>query len=381
MRVAQKATRSDTREQNATFVLQRIWASAPTTRAEIARETNLTAATISDIVGNLVDDGIVREVGLAASTGGKPPVLLDIDATSRCVVTLDLSGSQWIGTVHDLRQNVLHRDVVSHNDLRGIEALAAVKKMLKDLTAAAPFAILGVGIGTPGVVTTEGIVVEATNLGWHELPLADVLSECWDWPVHVVNDSRATAVAEYLLGDHSTRNMLVVKIGRGVGSGIVLDGNIYDGEGSAAGEIGHIAAIPRPTGTVTLESVASTRAIAMAMASLAGVDFDGRPSKFIAAQLESSPRTYRPVVEQLGSDIAAILATVVGTLDIHLIVLSGPIDPLGEPLLDAVRSGLADRLLPALSAKLEVSFGDIDERTAVATGVCTYVIREELGVA
>ena len=381
MRVAQKATRSGTREQNTTFVLQRVYASAPTTRAEIARETGLTAATISDIIGGLVEEGIVQEVGFAASTGGKPPVLLDIDATARAIVTLDLSGSQWSGTIHDLRQTVLHRTVVPHNDLRGDEALNVVKDLLTDLTSAAPYPILGIGVGTPGVVTSDGTVVEAANLGWSNLPLADILGECCDWPVHVVNDSRATAVAEYLLGDHGTRNMLVVKIGRGVGSGIVLDGNIYEGEGSAAGEIGHIAAIPRPSGTVTLESVASTPAIARAMASVAGVEFQGRPSKFIAEQLEINPEAYGSIIEQLGSDLASILATVVGTLDVHHIILSGPIGSLGEPLLEAVRNGLAERLLPALCEKLEVSFGDIDERTAVATGVCTYVIREELGVA
>jgi predicted NBD/HSP70 family sugar kinase len=381
VRVAQKATRTGTREQNATFVLQRIYASAPTTRAEIARETGLTAATISDIVGGLVAEGIVDEVGFAASTGGKPPVLLDIDASARAVVALDLSGSRWIGTVYDLRKNILSQRAVPHNGLMGDDALSAVKEMLEDLTAAAPYPILGVGVGTPGVVTGDGIVIAAANLGWRDLPLADILSDCCDWPIHVVNDSRAAAVAEYLLGDHGTKNMLVVKIGRGVGSGIVLDGSIYEGEGSAAGEIGHIAAIPRQTGTVTLEAVASTPAIARSMASIAGVEYEGRPSKFISAQLEIDPQGYRPIIEQIGSDLATILATVVGTLDVHHIILSGPIDLLGEPLLEAVRVGLAERLLPALSAKLEVSFGHIDERTAVAIGVCTFVIREELGVA
>jgi predicted NBD/HSP70 family sugar kinase len=381
VRVAQKATRTDTRQQNATFVLQRIYESAPTTRAEIARETGLTAATISDIVSGLVVEGIVHEVGLAASTGGKPPILLDIDANARSVVTLDLSGSQWIGTVHDLRQNVHHRTVVPHNELQGNEALEAVRNMLEDLTAVAPNPILGIGLGTPGVVTGDGTVIEAANLGWRELPLADLLSDSFDWPVHVVNDSRAAAAAEFLLGSHGTTNMLVVKIGRGVGAGIVLDGNIYDGEGSAAGEIGHIAVIPRPTGPVTLESVASTPAMATAMASISGEAYEGRPSKFISALLEKNPHNYGFVVEQLGSDLASILATVVGTLDVHHIILAGPVDCFGQPLLDAVHSGLSERLLPALSEKLDVTFGDIDVRTAVAAGVCTYVIREELGVA
>ncbi|MGI9585935.1 MAG: winged helix-turn-helix transcriptional regulator, partial [Acidimicrobiia bacterium] len=82
MRVRTKATKSDTREQNRRFVLQRIYAASPTTRADIARETGLTAATVSDLVASLISDGIVSEVGTAPSTGGKPPVLVDIEADS-----------------------------------------------------------------------------------------------------------------------------------------------------------------------------------------------------------------------------------------------------------------------------------------------------------
>ncbi len=380
MRTAHKATRSGTRKQNATFVFQRIYAVPLTTRAKIARETQLTAATISDIVAGLIDEGLVKEAGTAPSTGGKPPVLLSIDAGARSILTLDLSGSQRIGTVHDMSHAVLHRIVEPHSDSRGDDALREVKAMLDELISLAPTRILGVGVGTPGVVTDDGVIVEAANLGWHNVPLADLLGEYCDWPVHVVNDARATAVAEYLLGNHDTRNMLVVKIGRGVGSGIVLDGNIYTGEGSAAGEIGHISAVPRPDGSVTLESVASTPSIARAMAGVTGGTYQGRPSKFIAAQIKANPNAYTAIIDQLGEDLASILATVVGTLDVHNIVLSGPIDVLGDSLLEAVQDGLTDRLLPSLGAQLRVSFGDIDERMAVATGVCTYVIRQELGV-
>jgi predicted NBD/HSP70 family sugar kinase len=381
VRVRTKATKSDTRDQNLRFVLQRIYAGAPTTRADIARETGLTATTVSDLVAALISDGIVAEVGTAPSTGGKPPVLVDIEADSLSLITVDLSSSTWRGSVRNLRHKVLHTIAITDAGATGSEAVAAVREFIDELVDASPVPPLGVGVGTPGVVTDTGVVVEASNLGWSNVPLAELLGDGRPYSVHVMNDARATALAEFLRGEHRTGNLIVVKIGRGVGSGIVLDRSVYSGESSAAGEIGHIRLIPRDDELVSLEEVASTSAIARSLADGLGVEFTGRPSKFIATHSDTSNPKVQLVAHQLGVDLATILASVVGTLDVHRIVLSGPIDTLGETLLEAIENELQLRLLPALSESITVTYGHIDEKEAVATGVATFVVREELGVA
>jgi predicted NBD/HSP70 family sugar kinase len=381
VKVNTKATRAGTRSRNRQFALQRIYDVSPTTRAEIARDTGLTAATVSDLVSGLIDDGIVIETGTAPSSGGKPPVMLEVDADARSLITIDVSGNHWAGSVRNLRHAVLASATIQHEGRRGDEAVAAVSDLIDDLAERATSPILGVGVGTPGVVTESGVVIEAPNLGWTNVPLADRLGEGRDWPVYAVNDARATAWAEFLLGDHGARNLLVVKIGRGVGSGIILDSTAYVGEGHAAGEIGHIANIPRDGSFVTLESVASTPALAQAVADHAGVPFVGRPSKFIAAQAEAGAPGIDEVAEQLGRDLGVILASVAGTLDIHNIVLSGPIAPFGERVLTAVAAELNNRLLPSVASEITVSFGHVDEKYAVQMGVATYLLNQELGVA
>lgn len=381
VQVRTKASRSDTRTQNRQFVLQQIFSEAPTSRAEIVRSTGLTAATVSDLVADLMAEGIVTEVGTAPSSGGKPPTLVDIDAPNLTLIVVDLSGSSWRGELRTARHDVLATVKIPHGDRRGDDVVRTVIELIDELTAASPVPPLGVGVGTPGVVTDSGVVVEAANLGWSNLPLADILADATGHRIQVVNDARATAVAEFLLGDHATGNLLVVKFGRGVGSGIILDRNVYRGESSAAGEIGHIAVIPRATEHITLEQAASTTAIARQLGHDLGIPFSGRPSRFIAAHVDDDAAVTSGLVARLGEDIATVLASVVGTLDVHRIVLSGPITTFGDALLGAVDAGLARRLLPALSASVTVSYGHVDEKAAVASGVATYVLRQELGVA
>ena len=345
------------------------------------RETGLTAATVSELVSQLATDGIVSDVGIAPSSGGKPPVLVDINADSRSIITIDLGGVRWEGSVRNLRHEIIHTIGVEQHDRRGDEAVEAVISLIRELMALSPSRVLGVGVGTPGVVTSDGLVVEASNLGWSNLPLGRILTEAIDAPIHVVNDARAAAIAEHLLGHHNTGNLIVVRLGRGVGSGIILNGNIHSGEASAAGEIGHIASIPRDTDLVTLESVASTPAIAQALADGLGRPVDDRPSKFIAAHVADDIELTAEIVRQIGYDMAAILASVVATLDVHKIILSGPIVVFGDDLLKAIQVGLSARILPSLAQLVSVTYGHVDETSAVESGAATYLMQQEIGVA
>ena len=98
-------------------------------------------------------------------------------------------------------------------------------------------------MGTPGVIDTRtGTIRWAVNLDWQDLPLGQLLSERTGLPVYVANDSQAAALAEYAFGDHGPRvaNQVVIKVGKGVGAGIILGGRLYQGDGFGAGEIGHL---------------------------------------------------------------------------------------------------------------------------------------------
>lgn len=381
LRVQRKATRSDTRRQNRRFVLQQIYAATPTTRADIARTTGLTPATVSDLVSELVDEGLVTEMGTAPSAGGKPPTLLAISSDTHHLVTIDLSGRHWTGSVLNLRREAI--ETVSARALghRGAPAVEAACQFVQQLLAAASVPVLGVGIATPGVVTADGTVIEATDLDWHGIAVGNVLSERFDLSVHVINDSRAIALAEYSLGDHGTENLFVVKVGTGVGAGIVLDGRLYRGEGFAAGEIGHIAVLAPKDGedsAITLEDVAS----APAMAEQVGFSTDSLDAtdvfRRIGSELNAGSAAARHAVDRSGEYLGIVLASVTGILDIHHIVIAGPAVHLGTPFLDAATQALSKRVLPAVASRVEISFGTIEQ--AAEQGAAMLVLNREIGI-
>ena len=265
LRVSRKATHEDTRNQNRRFVLQCLFSTSPTTRANIARATGLTRATVSDLVSELVHDGLVLELGTAPSKGGKPPTLLTVADDAYHLVTIRLDGNRWTGSVLTLRRRVIESFSVRSAGRRGSPAIDALYDLVARLLASTRQRVLGIGIATPGVVTPDGTVVEATALDWHGIAVGELVSDRFSLPTHVINDASAIALAEYSLGGHGTDNLFVVKIGTGVGAGIILDGRPYAGEGSAAGEIGHMAVLSTVSdedAATTLEDVTSAHAIA-----------------------------------------------------------------------------------------------------------------------
>ncbi|MEA2058900.1 MAG: ROK family protein, partial [Actinomycetota bacterium] len=230
------------------------------------------------------------------------------------------------------------------------------------------------------VVTAHGTVIEATDLDWHGIEVGDVLSERFGVAVHVVNDSRAIALAEYSLGEHGTENLFVVKVGAGIGAGIVLDGRLYRGEGFAAGEIGHIAVLSQgeEAPAITLEDVASARAMAQQLGFTAEALDSTATFERIASELRTGNVQARQVVERAGEYLGIVLASVTGILDIHHIVVTGPATRLGAPFLDAAAGELTRRVLPAVASRVEISYGTIDR--AAEQGAAMLVLNREMGI-
>ena len=382
LRVSRKATHEDTRNQNRRFVLQCMFSNAPTTRANISRATGLTRATVSDLVSELIDEGLVLELGTAPSGGGKPPTLLTVADDAYHVITIRLDGSHWTGSVLTLRRRVIESFTVRSAGRRGSPAIDALYDLVETLIGSTRQRILGIGIATPGVVTPDGTVVEATALDWHGIAVGTLASDRFSLPTHVVNDASAIALAEYSLGGHGTDNLFVVKIGTGVGAGIILDGRPYAGEGNAAGEIGHMAVLSTVSdenSATTLEDVASARAIAERL----GFDDPDDPDvtsvfREVARRVAAGDDEALRAVERAGRYLGIVMAAVTGILDIHHIVVSGPATQFGDALLVPAREELSRRVLPAVAPRVEISYGRVDRPEE--HGAAMLVLSREMGI-
>jgi len=391
----EKATHQQTRAYNSQLVLRTVYDRSTVSRSDISRLTGLTRTSVSDLVGELIGAGLIEEVGLGPSTGGKAPILLRVAPHGREVIGLDLDGDAFSGLRVDLRGDVIRSAERPLDGRDGRDALDLVLSLLDELTDASDAPLLGIGVGAPGVIdTTTGIVRWAANLDWADLPLGRLLTERYETTVNVGNDSQAAALAEYTFGaTPRPENLVVVKVGQGIGAGIILGGRLYQGDGFGAGEIGHTTVVeagePCRCGSVgCLETVASVRAIVARARHLAAHqptsslahDAAGIDEVRVVEAFRAGDHLARTVVTDAARQLGRALAGLVGALNVRTIRIVGSIEPFGDEWLDAVRAEVAEHALPLLARETTVEFGRGGERV-VALGAAALLLTRELGLS
>lgn len=392
-----KATRQQSKSHNSRLVLKTVFEQDFVSRADIARHTDLSRATVSDVVAGLMDDGLVMETGLGPSAGGKPPTLLDVVADARLLICLDLGNSQLRGALVDLRGHIRHEESLPLNERDGETALAQVYELIDSLTALTDRPLLGIGIGTPGLIDVRrGVVRNAVNMDWTDLPLRDLLQERYDLPACVVNDSHAAALAEYTFGtDGHKPNLVVIKIGRGISAGIVLNGQLHHGDGSGAGEIGHSMVqeggdLCRCGRQGCLETIVSSRAIIRQAQTIAQRNPDSALNRLVAdpsqitteivyqAFSEGEPEL-AALIQQVGRYLGFALANLVSVLNVQKILIAGTLAIFGEALLQPARDTMRERCLAALGAETQIEPASLGT-DIVILGAAALVLSNELGI-
>jgi N-acetylglucosamine repressor len=381
-----KATHQQTRAYNASLVLRALFDRGPISRAEVARLTGLTRTTVGELVGELLVDGLAREVGRGPSTGGKAPILLEVVDDARHVIGLDLGEFVFRGAIVDLRgrvQRVVERPV---GGLDGERALEVVHELITELNDGdARGTLLGIGVGTPGIVdATTGTIRRAVNLKWQDLPLGEILRDRYGVPVRIANDSRAAALAIQLFSGRPSGNLVAIKVGRGIGAGIVLGGEVFHGDGFGAGEIGHVVveedgAECRCGRFGCLETVASSWAIEQRATEVKGAATELTLDE-VKAALDAGDEDVRRVVVAAGRYLGQAVAAVIGLLDVEYVALHGTVTELGSAWLDAVRDEARRRSLALTSGSVAIEIappiGDL-----VVMGASALLLTAELGLA
>jgi len=394
-----KATHGQTRSYNSRLVLRTIYDQGPISRAEIARITGLTRTSVSDLVAELLEQALVEETGRGPSTGGKAPILVRFVADARLIVAVDIAETELRGALVDLRGEIIRRATCDTTGLDGTQTLAVLHELLDGLIAAAERPLVGIGIATPGLIDPGGrIVRRAVDLDWRDLPLGRQLQERYGLPTHIVNDSHASALAEYMYGDHPhDANLVVVRAGRGVGAGLILKGQLFVGDGGGAGEIGHTTV--REAGdepcrcgrTGCLETIAGSRAVlervrrdAVARRSPALSAFADDPERLGLDELrgvaELGDALAADHIERSGRAMGAALGALIGALDVEDLVIVGPMTRLGERWLDAVREEAIKDALPVLASRARI-VAAATQPDQVVLGASALLLTRELGLS
>ncbi len=379
-----KATHAQTRAHNAGLVLRALYDLGPISRADVARLTGQTRTSGGDLVADLERDGLARDDGRGPSTGGKQPTLVALNDDARTVITLDLGERTFTAALANLRGDLTTRRTRDLDGVDGEAALQVVHDLIDDVRQEATSPILGIGVGTPGIVDGDGTIRWAVNLEWQDLPLAAILQERHGLPTVVANDSRAAALATYLFdGDSRPQNLVVVRVGRGIGAGLILRDQLFGGDGEGAGEIGHV--VVEPDGIEChcgrfgcLETIASAPAILRA-AEAAGWATTATTIDDLARATADGDDRVLPVVLAAGRAIGAAIANLTGALDVRRITILGTVTAFGEPWFSAIREEAGRRSLGPLARETHIVDGGTGEDVTLL-GACALLLTRELGL-
>jgi N-acetylglucosamine repressor len=379
----EKATHRQTRTFNQQLVLRALHDRSPLSRADLARLTGLTRTSVGDLVGTLIDEGLIEEIGRGQSSGGKSPILLRVAPDGRHLIGLDLGEGQFTAAVVNLRGEILRSIRRPLEGRNGDATVELIFELVDALRADDRSPLLGIGIGVPGIIdTSTGTVRWSVNLDWAELRLGPLLEKRYGVPVVVANDSHAAALAELTFFRRPRpKNLIVVKVGRGVSAGIILNGQLFQGDGYGAGEFGHIsmgsADAPCRCGKQgCLESMASMGALIDAAGAIEPSITD---ESGLVAAFRAGVTGIREIVLDAARELGVAVGWLIGVLDVHHVLLVGPVAAFGEDWLGEVRSSARSSALALLARDTQIEFGHVHD-DVVVLGASALLMEQQLGL-
>lgn len=367
-------------------------------RADLMRQTGLSRPVLEARLARLCARGLLTEVGAGASTGGRRPRLVAFRSDAGYIVSVDLGQTSVDVAVTDLSARVLARvaDVLDVCD-GPVAVLDHIARLIEEVINAAGITqhdVQGLGIGIPGAVDIRGgRPVSAPDMpGWHDFPVRDYLGDRFGWRVFVDNDANVMALGESWAGlARRADTFLWVKLGTGIGCGIVCGGRLYRGADGCAGDIGHIpvgdeqvlcpcgrrGCLGQLAGGAALARQANEAARAGKSRYLAGLlaERDRLEATDLGAALAHRDPFAAQLVRRAGGSIGDVLAALVTFYNPSLIVVGGGLSNLGDLLLASIREAVYRRSTPLATRHLMIQPSALGA-AAGAIGAAVLVLGE-----
>lgn len=376
-------------------VLELIWHQRRISRADIARKTGLSRSTVSEIVSELLKSELIAETGDGPSRGGRRPIILEFDDAAHVILGVDMGSTHVSVVLTDLRGRELeweHRRHPVRTDPEGTE------RLIHELCDAcltghegARKRLLGVGVAVPSPVDPlrPRRVSDVLLPHWRGHGLMEDLQSAYGVPVLIDNDANLGALAEHWWGaGRGLDDFTYIKLGTGVGSGHMVNGEIYRGSSGVAGEVGHMiiapGGLPCSCGNRgCLETLVGTRALRERVECLLGEHPDSQLSggdvtveKIEDAAFAGDPLARR-VVDEAGQSLSTAVAAILNILNPSAVILGGSLSKLGQLLLTPIREGVRSQTLVNSVAASTVLTSGLGPRST-ALGAATLVLDRSL---
>ncbi len=380
------------RRINQNLLLNLIRTQGPISRAELSKQTRLSPATVTYITQALLERGLIHEMGAGYSSGGRRPVLLRLEPKAGFVVGVKLAADSITAAVTDLDATVLHYLEISHTladtptpTLRAL--IRTIERALKE-SRVDRAKVLGIGVGMGGIVNKdEGVCRFSPILHWRDVQVAAPLREHFEIPVFLDNDVNTLTLAENWFGHgKDVEHFVVITVGRGIGMGIVTNGQFYRGAMGGAGEIGHLTV--QPGGAQCdcgkqgcLEALASDPAV---VRSIRESIHEGRKTELSERNLdleriikatERGDALARRALADSGHWLGIGIANVVNLLDPALVIVGGEGVRAGDWRFGPMRAALREHAFDGFADNLQVVI-EFGGNETWARGAASLVLNE-----
>jgi predicted NBD/HSP70 family sugar kinase len=383
MRDRKRGTVRDLRRENRAAVLWSLYLSQPRSRHELSAATGLSAASVTNVIRELIDEGIVIETGLEESDGGRPRTMLGMNPEYGYVIGVDVGETRTRVELFDLTMTERAKaeyplDRAAEHDVTVVveQIVSGVNAVIADGDVD-PGAILGVGIGLPGIIERgPEVLVHGQTYGWDSVPIWRMLRARTGLPLRFDNGANTMGQAEVWFGaGRGARNAVVVLVGSGLGAALISGGATYQGATSSAAEFGHVTVAVggrkcRCGSVGCLEAYAGAEAILERYGRpMAANDQEGALAELIGAA-RTSPLA-AAILDETAQYLGAGIGTMINLFNPDRVVLGGWAGLLlGGPLLPQIRNSARQHSLHHLFNATSIELGSLGPG-AVALGAAT----------
>ena len=367
------------------------------TRVELAQQLSLTRAAVSSIVDDLMKADLIHETRSRLSSGGRPPILLEINAERGLVAGIDMGATHMTVLITNFAAQILEEKEIPLDIAQGpLICLDTAHRLLEELLAKSSITIqqiCAVGLGVPGPIVAKAGMVLAPPImpGWDRFPIRDTLEKRWGCPVSLNNDAELGALGEWAYGaDRGVNNLAYIKIGTGVGAGLLINGQIYRGATGSAGEIGHLTieedgplcncgnrgCLETLTGGNAIARIAQEAARRGAPTSLATIQPVERITAIdVAEAARHGDLTAQQILSTAGNHLGIALAGLVNLFNPNVVIVGGGVAQIGDLFLEPVRKAVQRRSLPAAAQSVRITTAMLGRRSssmgAIVEGIST----------
>ncbi|UOQ87480.1 ROK family transcriptional regulator [Gracilibacillus salinarum] len=377
---------------NKSIILNKIRTSGSISRAQIAKETQLTPPTVGTIVKELLEQGLIKESQLGASQGGRKPTMLVLNTTGFYIIGIDVGPEDIQFVISDLSGDII--DGQEQPLTTGIQKQDFLQMLLDVVTQLiqkhSSLQFIGIGVAMHGVVDADqGISIFAPNLNLRDVAIKQHLEAHFDMDVKVENDAKALALGEAWFENKTTHSsMIAVNVGRGIGAGIVIDGKLFSGEHGIAGEIGHMMIDLKGKRCTCgndgcLQTIASGPAIGERAMELLR---QGNPSLLseypepITAELVhqaavEEDQLAKDILKEAGSYLGIALTNLIHVCNPSSIIIGGGVAQAGDFILDPIVQTIQSRAISNQAQQTPVSLSNLGQYGS-ALGAVALILSE-----